>query len=91
MISAPKKFQELSAEEIYKRLYCTESASPDDKKRFLLADEVGLGKTITAAKVIEKRAGVLKAENKQMKVGYVCSNLALGRTNAQKMMKHITL
>ena len=71
MISAPKKFQELSAEEIYKRLYCTESASPDDKKRFLLADEVGLGKTITAAKVIEKRAGVLKAENKQMKVGYV--------------------
>ena len=90
MSSAPKKFQELSAEEIYKRLYCTESASPDDKKRFLLADEVGLGKTITAAKVIEKRAGALKAGNKQMKVGYVCSNLALGRTNAQKMMKHIT-
>ena len=89
MISAPKKFQELSAEEIYKRLYCTESASPDDKKRFLLADEVGLGKTITAAKVIEKRAGVLKAGNKQMKVGYVCSNLALAKTNADKMIRNI--
>ena len=89
MGSNEKKFQELSAEKIYKRLYCTKSASPDDKKRFLLADEVGLGKTITAAKVIEKRAANLKKENKSMKVGYVCSNLALAKTNADKLIRNV--
>ena len=57
-----KKFQEKTVEHIVKLF--------KEKDRVLLADEVGLGKTIVARDVIKK----MSEGKKSFKVLYVCSN-----------------
>ena len=51
-------------------------------RRFLLADEVGLGKTLIARGVIEKLAEQLP---KKCTVVYLCSNLEIAAQNADKL------
>ncbi|MCH5194281.1 MAG: hypothetical protein J1F11_09990 [Oscillospiraceae bacterium] len=55
------------------------------KKRFLLADEVGLGKTVTAASVIVK---MLK-DHEEINVGYICGSAALAKENVRKLENEI--
>ncbi|MFY8199762.1 MAG: DEAD/DEAH box helicase family protein, partial [Pirellula staleyi] len=52
--------------------------SKRSQRRFLVADEVGLGKTIVAREVIKHMMDQL---NRPLKVIYVCSNLAIRGQN----------
>lgn len=55
-------------------------------KRILVADEVGLGKTVIARGVIAKTARLRKEENDDLfKVAYICSNLSIANQNVQKL------
>ena len=77
-------YQTDSATQIYETLF---GNGGEPVNRYLLADEVGLGKTITAAKVIEKL--VEKKQGKTVRIGYICANLALAAHNQKKLTKTI--
>lgn len=84
------KYQTDGADRAYRKLF------KENKSRYLLADEVGLGKTITAAKVIAKlwadRQEEQPAEGSQktdIKIGYICGNQALGNQNVRKLKRTI--
>lgn len=55
------------------------------QNRVLLADEVGLGKTIIARHVVTSLAEEYKSANKNFKVVYVCSNLNIASQNCRKL------
>lgn len=57
----------------------------DNNHRYLLADEVGLGKTIIAADVINEFVTANKQKGKATAVYYVCGNLALISQNEKKL------
>ncbi len=80
------QYQIDSAEQIYKDLFEREAA------HYLLADEVGLGKTITAAKVVKKLLEEKEEKGKNnapIRIGYICANLALAKHNQDKLFKGI--
>jgi len=52
-------------------------------RRFLLADEVGLGKTVVARGVIDKMA---QGRPQPLKVVYLCSNAEIAQQNQQKLV-----
>lgn len=54
----------------------------DGSRRFLVADEVGLGKTVVARGVVE---GLAARRQGPLSVFYVCSNLALARQNLERL------
>ena len=54
-------------------------------RRFLLADEVGLGKTVVAKEIIWKLASV-KRDGAPFRVFYVCSNQTLSAQNAPRLI-----
>ncbi|WP_274026678.1 DEAD/DEAH box helicase [Vibrio parahaemolyticus] len=60
---------------------------PEHSHRILVADEVGLGKTIVAKGVIAQllKRHVGANTTKPMRVIYICSNLALADENRQKL------
>ena len=74
-----KDFQEATAErivEIFK----------SGQNRVLLADEVGLGKTIVARAVVEKVSSWHKREGDcHFKVIYICSNMNIANQNSKKL------
>jgi hypothetical protein len=80
-LSSLKPFQRDTVEYVFDRFF---GADPTD--RFLVADEVGLGKTMVArgviAKLIEHH---LKEEDRRIDVIYVCSNQAIARQNFSKL------
>jgi len=77
-----KDFQLATVENIYHKLYI------ENKNRHLVADEVGLGKTIVAkgliAKAMEHHMNSPK-KNKPFKVVYICSSQALTGQNLRKL------
>ena len=62
---------------------------PNHSQRMLVADEVGLGKTVVAkgliARLLEKHLRKPTDEFKPFRVTYICSNLALANENRQKL------
>ncbi len=60
-------------------------ADPAGSRRFLVADEVGLGKTVVARGVVEK----LSSERRPLRVFYVCSNLAIGKQNLDRLVSFL--
>ena len=75
-----KDFQQKTADRIVK-LFTTEN-----RDRVLLADEVGLGKTIVARSVVEQLGKIHEKEHdKHFKVVYVCSNAAITSQNSVKL------
>ena len=74
----PLDFQEATANrilEIYQQ----------NQHRVLLADEVGLGKTIIASAVIHKVADWHSAWDDHFKVVYICSNINIANQNCRKL------
>ncbi|MCR5738214.1 MAG: DEAD/DEAH box helicase [Lachnospiraceae bacterium] len=55
------------------------------QNRVLLADEVGLGKTIIASRVVTSLAEEHRNARKKFKVVYVCSNLNIASQNCRKL------
>lgn len=76
-----KDFQEATAQRIF------EVFKNNGQNRVLLADEVGLGKTIIAKTVIEKVAQWHKEELNDdfFKVVYICSNANIAKQNSRKL------
>jgi hypothetical protein len=77
----PKDFQEATAERIF------EIFRDEGQNHILLADEVGLGKTIIASDVISKVAEWLRIEKNDdfFKVIYICSNINIASQNCRKL------
>ncbi len=53
-------------------------------RRFLVADEVGLGKTVVAQHVIKR---LMEGRRKPLVVFYLCSSLAIATQNRRKLLE----
>ena len=60
-------------------------SDPEGSRRFLVADEVGLGKTVVARGVVEE----LSRQRRPLRVFYVCSNLAIGAQNLRRLVSFL--
>ena len=77
-----KGFQRRTARWAFNRMF----ADDDPALRFLVADEVGLGKTHVAKGVIAQVIDYLgQTGDKRHDIVYVCSNLAIARQNVRKL------
>jgi hypothetical protein len=81
VLAGLKPFQRRSVDYVFERLY-----GPDPTRRFLLADEVGLGKTHVARGVVAKAIEHLRAEGiERIDVVYICSNADIARQNISRL------
>jgi len=83
VFSSLKDFQRDTVNYVLRRLY----DDPDPTDRFLVADEVGMGKTLVARGVI---AGAIERLERDPKVDridviYICSNADIARQNVAKL------
>jgi len=75
-----KDFQKNTVEYVFNRLYGQDSTS-----RFLIADEVGLGKTLVARGIIAKTLEHLQDNVDRVDVIYICSNAAIATQNVKRL------
>jgi len=80
-MSKAKPFQLLTAEKAFSVLAPGITTKPDEMPRFLVADEVGLGKTIVAKEVIRRLCEVKPS----LTVIYFTSNQEIARQNYPKL------
>ena len=76
-----KDFQRKTVQYVFRRLF----HRSDPARRFLIADEVGLGKTLVAKGIIAKAIHQLKETNKRIDIVYVCSNQAIAKQNINRI------
>lgn len=76
-----KDFQRLSVDTVFRRLYLD---SPPTR-RFLIADEVGLGKTLVARGVIARTIDLLWNTVERIDIVYLCSNANIARQNVRRL------
>ncbi|MGH2550386.1 MAG: DEAD/DEAH box helicase, partial [Thermomicrobiales bacterium] len=77
-----KVFQRRTARYAFSRLYDETNPTP----HFLVADEVGLGKTLVARGVIAQSIEHLhKLNDDQINIVYICSNSAIAQQNLRKL------
>ena len=74
----PKDFQKKTADRIVELFQ-------KGQKRVLLADEVGLGKTIVAKSVVEQIKSRYEKNNKRFVVVYICSNAGIAAQNCKAL------
>jgi len=78
-----KDFQRITAEYVYRRFYL----DPDPTDRFLVADEVGLGKTLVASGVVALAMEHLRRlkPSERIDVVYICSNVSIASQNITRL------
>ncbi len=78
-----KDFQRASVDHAFRRLYL----DADSTRRFLIADETGLGKTMVAKGIIAKTIERLQHDDsvKRIDIVYVCSNADIADQNLRKL------
>lgn len=76
-----KPFQRATVDYVFQRLFT--DASPT--RQFLVADEVGLGKTMVARGVIAKTIEELTGKVDRIDVVYICSNQAIAEQNIKSL------
>ncbi len=76
-----KGFQRDTVEYAFQRLYL----DADSSRRFLVADEVGLGKTLVARGVIARTIEHLWEAVDRIDVIYICSNANIARQNMNRL------
>lgn len=76
-----KDFQRSTVEYIFRRMYLDENPA----YRFLVADEVGLGKTMVARGIIAKTIKHLQPTVSRIDILYVCSNAAIANQNLNRL------
>ncbi len=81
ILAGLKNFQRRTVDYAFRRMYLDE----DCNSRFLVADEVGLGKTLVARGLIAKTIDHLWDKRKRIDVVYVCSNAEIARQNLTKL------
>ena len=75
-----KDFQRATVDYVFDRFY-----GPNPTRRFLVADEVGLGKTLVARGVIARTIDRLWNEEPRVDVIYICSNADIARQNIDRL------
>jgi hypothetical protein len=82
-LSSLEDFQRDTVDYVFARMYDDESPS----MRFLIADEVGLGKTKVAAGIVARAVDRLRAEDsaRRIDVVYICSNSSIARQNINRL------
>jgi hypothetical protein len=81
VLSRLKQFQRDTVEYVFQRLY----KDGDSQRRFLIADEVGLGKTLVAKGLLAKAIDHLWDTVEQIDVVYICSNSDIARQNITRL------
>ena len=76
-----KCFQRRTVDHAFDRLFLAE----DSTSRFLVADEVGLGKTLVARGIIARAIDHLWDDVPRIDIVYICSNASIGRANLPKL------
>jgi hypothetical protein len=76
-----KDFQRRTVDYVFRRLYL----DADPARRFLVADEVGLGKTLVARGVIARALEHLEDKVDRIDFVYVCSNAAIAHQNVARL------
>ncbi len=81
ILATLKDFQRDTVEYAFRRLY----TDPDSTHRLLVADEVGLGKTLVARGVIARTVDALWDVTRRIDVVYICSNSDIARQNVNRL------
>ncbi|WP_178915484.1 helicase-related protein [Natronomonas gomsonensis] len=81
VLSTLKDFQSKTTKYAFQRLY----EDDDSSGRFLVADEVGLGKTLVARGVIALAIDHLWSDLDQINIVYICSNSDIARQNIDRL------
>lgn len=77
-----KDFQRDTVDYVFRRLY----EDPDPARRFLVADEAGLGKTLVARGLIARAIARLRDQGvPRIDILYICSNADIARQNLDKL------
>ena len=76
-----KPFQRRTVEHAFHRLFIAK----DGTARFLVADEVGLGKTLVARGIIARAIDHLWDDVERIDIIYICSNSSIARANLHKL------
>ena len=81
VLSRLKDFQLRTAEYVFRRFY----QDPSTTDRFLVADEVGLGKTLVARGVIALAIEYLETLDLRIDIVYICSNQSIASQNIHRL------
>jgi hypothetical protein len=81
ILNGLKDFQKRTVDHAFRQLYMEEGNSG----RFLVADEVGLGKTMIAKGLIAKAIDFLWEREERIDILYICSNGDIARQNIQRL------
>jgi hypothetical protein len=81
VLNGLKDFQRCTVDYVFQRLYLDNPGA----KRFLIADEVGLGKTLVARGLIAKCIDKLWSEVNRIDIIYICSNADIARQNINRL------
>jgi hypothetical protein len=76
-----KPFQRRTVEHAFHRLFL----APDSTSRFLVADEVGLGKTLVARGIIGRAIEHMWDDVGRIDIVYICSNQGIAHANLPKL------
>lgn len=76
-----KDFQRRTVDYVFKRMYLDDPPA----RRFLVADEVGLGKTLVARGIITRVLHHLYENIDRIDIIYVCSNAAIAKQNLNRL------
>ena len=76
-----KPFQRRTVDHAFRRLF----EDADSTSRFLVADEVGLGKTLVARGIIARAIDHLWNDVERIDIVYICSNASIARANLPKL------
>ncbi len=80
VLASLKPFQRRTVDYAFKQLF-----AGDGSGRFLVADEVGLGKTLVARGVIARTLEALQGREERVDIIYVCSNAAIAQQNVRRL------
>jgi len=81
VLSSLAPFQRDAVDHAFHQLFIAEDAP----RRFLVADEVGLGKTVIARGIVARAVEHLRTRVKRVDIVYICSNLGIARQNLNRL------
>ena len=81
VLAGLKPFQLDTVEHVFRRMYL----DADCTRRFLVADEVGLGKTLVARGVIARVIDHIEQQVNRVDIVYICSNADIARQNLKRL------
>lgn len=81
VLGSLKDFQRRTADFAFEKLFL----DPNTSRRFLVADEVGLGKTLVARGIVALAIDHLWSRVKRIDIVYVCSNKDIARQNVERL------